>query len=231
MMKTNKVSKTPGGITTRNRRRSKRQTNQPSQAPIVGAVVRPPASFMRGTTDIVPMHLKGSRALVNTYNGTPVAGSSNLAIALTPINIAVDGYTSLKQVFPVLNGMVASFTKFTVTRVRVSVRNTSAMTAGGYIAFCYESSGPSRVAPPTSILDASSGAHSAIVTPGTVGGFTLNTTDYENDWSELEIEAAKSDCGSIQFIGENSAAASAVIGIITIELDFFFTGYRVGSGV
>jgi len=209
------------------RKRRARRGNAPSAAPVLTPLVRPPPSFMRGT-DVVPMRLKGTRSLLNEFGGTASAGSANMSLCLTPVNISAAGYTSLKQIFPVLNSMQNSFTKFTITRLRVDVRSISATTGGGYVAFCYEAAGASQVAPPVSIADASSGAHCAIVTPGTTGGFTVNCTNYENDWAELGGDSTlKADCGSLQFISENPLLASAVCGLITIEVDFFFTGYRV----
>lgn len=207
--------------------RSQRRMRIPRNAPAgfnVG-VVRPPPSFLRGR-DVVPLRLKATRSLINEYNGTPSAGSSNLSIAFTPANISAGGYTSLRQVFPMLNSMAASFSKFTVTKATLTVRMTTALTSSGYIAFCYEASGPDRAAPPSSISDATTGLHSGIVNPGGETTLTWNCSDYENDWSELSTEGSKNDCGSIQLISENSAAASAVVGMITLELDFFYAGYR-----
>lgn len=225
--KSNRNNMPAGGNKTRNKRRSTRRSGAPSAVPLLGAIVRPPAAFLRGN-DVVPMHLKGTRSLLNVYDGVGSSGSGNLSIALTPMNISSAGYSSLKHVFPVLNSMEGSFTKFTITRLKVEVRSVSASTGGGYVAFCYEASGPTHTSPPHSVADASSGAHSAIVTPGNVAGFTLNCSDYENDWSELGADSTlKADCGSLQFITENPLSANSVSAIIMLEIDFFFTGYRV----
>jgi len=196
----------------------------PAKAPILG-LVRPPPSFMRGR-DVVPMRLKATRSLINEFNGTSTAGSANLAIAFTPLNVAGGGYTSLKQIFPLLNNMLTSFTKFIITRAKLDVRQTTSLTSGGYIAYCYQAAGSDRVAPPTSITDATTGQHSGITTAGEVTSIVWNVTDYENDWSELAVDDTRGDCGSLQFISENAAVGSSVIGMITLEIDFFFTGYK-----
>lgn len=203
---------------------NKKRKQAPSKAPAL-KLVYPPPSFLRGH-DVVPLRLKATRSLINEFNGTPLSGSSNLAMAFTPINITGGGYSSLKQIFPLLNGMQTSFTKFTMTRVKLDVRQTTPLTSGGYIAFCYEASGSDRTAPPTGINDASTGQHSGITTPGEVTSIVWNVADYENDWAEISDQEPKQDCGSLQFISENSASGSAVIGMITLEIDFFFAGYR-----
>ncbi len=203
---------------------NKKRKSPPSVAPVM-KIVYPPPAFLRGH-DVVPLRLKATRSLLNEFNGVSTAGSSNLAIAFTPLNISGGGYTSLKQVFPLLNNMQASFTKFTMTRVKLDVRQTTPLTSGGYVAFCYEASGSDRTAPPTSINDATTGQHSGVTTPGEVTSIVWNVADYENDWSEITDAESKQDCGSLQFISENSAASSAVIGMITLEVDFFFAGYR-----
>jgi len=203
---------------------NKTRKQAPSKAPAT-KLVYPPPTFLRGH-DVVPLRLKATRSLVNEFNGTATPGSSNLAIAFTPLNIAGGGYSSLKQLFPVLNGMSTSFTKFTITRVKMDVRQTTPLTSGGYIAFCYEASGSDRTAPPVSINDASTGQHSGITTPGEVTSLVWNVADYENDWSEVSASEPKQDCGSLQFISENAAPSAAVIGMITLEVDFFYAGYR-----
>jgi len=203
---------------------NKKWKSPPSVAPVM-KIVYPPPAFLRGQ-DVVPLRLKATRSLLNEYNGTASAGSSNLAISFTPTNISGGGYTSLKQVFPLLNNMQASFTKFTITRVKLDVRQTTPLTSGGYVAFCYEAAGSDRTAPPTSITNATTGQHSGVTTPGEVASIVWNVADYENDWSEISETEPKQDCGSLQFISENSASGSAVIGMITLEMDFFFAGYR-----
>lgn len=203
---------------------NKKRKQVPSKAPVMKLVYPPPA-FLRGH-DVVPLRLKATRSLINEFNGTALSGSSNLAIAFTPLNITGGGYSSLKQIFPLLNGMQTSFTKFTMTRVKLDVRQTTPLTSGGYIAFCYEASGSDRTAPPTSINDASTGQHSGITTPGEATSIVWNVADYENDWSEISDSEPKQDCGSLQFISENAASGAAVIGMITLEVDFFFAGYR-----
>lgn len=203
---------------------NKKRKQAPSKVP-VAKVLYPPPAFLRGH-DVVPLRLKATRALLNEYNGTATPGSCNLAVAFTPLNITGGGYSSLKQIFPLLNGMQTSFTKFTMTRVKLDVRQTTPLTSGGYIAFCYEASGSDRTAPPTSINDASTGQHSGITTPGEVTTLVWNVADYENDWAEISDSEPKQDCGSLQFISENAASGAAVIGMVTLEIDFFFAGFR-----
>lgn len=209
-------------MTKKNKNSARRSA--PAKGPILG-LVRPPPAFMRGR-DVVPMRLKATRSLINEFNGTATAGSANLAIAFTPLNITGGGYSSLKQVFPLLNNMMASFTKFTITRVKVDVRQTTSLTSGGYIAFCYQAAGSDRTPPPTSISDATTGEHSGVTTAGEVTSIVFNAADYANDWSELASEPIKAECGSLQIISENAATSASVIGMLTLEIDFFFTGYK-----
>lgn len=219
-----KKKKSRGG---RGRRPSRSGTYSPQERGYQGQKVVPlPRAFSRGPQDIYPMRLKGATNLQNTGTGVLSAG-----YALTPQILVLNAYAGLGDPFPVLASMRASFTEFMITRLRVHVMCTSPFTSAGLIGFCYESTDSARNSLPANITDATAGIHSAIATPGAPASFELNCTNYNNQWLSTYATAAdqrSEEAGVTQFWGSNASAVSTVVGIVQFEVDFFFTGYRIG---
>lgn len=187
-------------------------------------IVPLPRELMRGVQDLYPLHLKGVIGMANTG-----AFSCSAGLALTPQLTGSNSYQGLGTMFPVLNNMRASFTEFMISRVKVHVMCVSPLTGVGFLAFCYEATDSARNALPSTIGDAS-GVHSAIASPGQPASIIFNATDYNAQWLSTYSAAAdqrSEEAGVVQIYGENSSVVSAAAGILNVEVDFFFKGYRV----
>lgn len=190
------------------------------------AVVRLPPSFTHNKADIFPMHLRGTTGLSNLTTGL-----LSRMIALTPAETVTQTASfGLGTVFPVLNNIRSSFTEFMITRLTCVVTPVTPTTDVGFIAMCFEATDSARNAPPSSVQDASSGTHSAVATPMHPASITFNCVDYNEQWLTTYTSAAdqrSEEAGVIQFYGANGGAAGGTVAIVTLELDIFFTGYRV----
>lgn len=193
-------------------------------------VVMPPDSILRNRQDVVPMRLRATTGLLNWVDyppgTTPPGGVACLALALTPERILTDGYRSLGYMFPVLDNIKNSFSEYFITRLIVNVKPVTALTSHGFVAFCYEGDDTSRTAPPTNIVNASTGAHSGMATPSVDASISLNCADYRNNWLSTESGNDAGQAGVLQFYGENGAARNEVVALITVEVDVVFTGLR-----
>lgn len=167
---------------------------------------------------------------VSISNDSVIPGLVARAVALWPGTIGSINYAALGNYFPVLAGLKASYARFMVSSLKVGLTCTSAYTSGGYLACNFEADSTGVSGPPGSLGDVTNANVYAIATPGDHGGYQTLVSDYFNDWKNctqaVDDPADIVDAGIIQIYGSNNAAVGLGVGLITVEVDFYFSGYR-----
>lgn len=192
-----------------------------------------PAAY-HTTSDTMCLQLKTTVDIPNNGGETDPNGIVTRAIALTPGIINTTNYSSLGNYFPVLVGLRSSYARFMISRLKVTVLCTSPYTGGGFIAANFESDNTGVSGPPTSLGDVTNALHSCVSTPGAPRTYTCVVADYFNDWrsattSSTAGAAEEIDAGVIQLYGTNNSAKGVGVALLTIEVDFYFSGYRSTS--
>jgi hypothetical protein len=184
------------------RRRSNRQTSL--------------SLYSRNFGDTTKFRLHGAIQVSNTSSGT-----NNGLIQVSPTGPGI----TLTNFVPNLVNLSASFTKYMVTRLVVRYDPTLPTTIGAFWAAAYEPRTQGATAP-TTIADATQGAHS--ISGNQIQGktMTFSPSAYYNDWKSVTVEADLDDsaCGVLQTFSKNMGLATDGVGIMTIDFDIVFTG-------
>jgi hypothetical protein len=184
-------------------------------------------SIFRGVGDVNAVRLKTSYSLVNRTTGL-----ANYLLAVAPISITTPGYIGLANIFPILTGMAAQYSRFMVGRVALQLVPVTAATAGGYVALNYEPSDSTLASPPTLLSDVASAVHSDIAQVTEIAAISFDASDYYNDWRQVsDVSGAAqslSQAGVIQLWGANTGVAGDIAAIFQIEIDVHFCGFRRG---
>jgi len=163
-------------------------------------------------------------------NDSITAGGLKRAIALWPGTIGATDYSALGNYFPVLAGLKSSYARFMISSLKVMLTCTSAYTSGGYLACNFEADSTGVSGPPSSLGDVTNANVYAIATPGDHGTYHTMVSDYFNDWKNCtqtsDDPADIVDAGIIQVYGQNNTATGLGVGLLTLEVDFYFSGYR-----
>lgn len=117
-----------------------------------------------------------------------------------------------------------------ISRLKVTLTCTSPYTSGGFLACNFEADSTGISGPPTTLGDVTNANVYAVATPGQPGSYTTDVSFYFNDWKNSTSDALDpadlNDAGIVQIWGANSSLVNASVGLITLELDFYFAGYR-----
>jgi len=117
-----------------------------------------------------------------------------------------------------------------ISHLKVTVTCTSPYTSGGFIACNFEADSTGVSGPPSSLGDVTNANVYAVATPGHPGTYTTDVCYYFNDWKNCTQDAADPsdvvDAGIMQIWGDNSSSAGVGVGLLTVECDFYFAGYR-----
>lgn len=179
--------------------------------------------------DTVCIQLKTTASVANGA----VSGLATRAIALSPISLVTTDYLALGNLFPVLLGLQGSYARFMISRLKVDLLCTSPYTSGGFMAANFEADSTGVSGPPTSLTDCTNAVHSCLATPGAPGTYTVDVAQYFGDWRNSKAGTGDPDsvvdAGVIQMYCSNASAVGAGIGLLTIEVDFYFAGYRSTS--
>jgi len=178
------------------------------------------------TADTLGMHLSTT---VNVPNDAVSTGLVSRVIALWPGSIGSPNYAALGNYFPVLAGLKSSYARFMVTRLKVTATCTSPYTSGGFLACNFEADSTGVSGPPSTLGDVTNANVYAIATPGAPGTYVTDVCLYFNDWKntfDASDPADIIDAGIIQIWGNNSSGTGIGVGLLTIECDFYFAGYR-----
>nr|WRQ65537.1 hypothetical protein [Tolivirales sp.] len=183
-----------------------------------------PAAYS-SASDTLCLQLKSTIGFGNTE-----AALLKQVIALTPGTIATAGYDGLGDHFPILNSMRTSYSRFMLSKVKVTLQCTSPYTEGGYVAANFEADGTGVSGPPSSLSDVTNARHHVIATPGSPQTYAFAPSDSYNDWRLCSVEADQEtdaiDAGIIQIYGENQLGTGTVGVLVTLEFDFYFANYR-----
>lgn len=179
------------------------------------------------TSDTLGMHLATT---VSIPNDAVATGLVSRVIALWPGAIGAPNYSALGNYFPVLAGLKNSYARFMVTRLKVTATCTSPYTSGGFLACNFEADSTGVSGPPSSLGDVTNANVYAIATPGSPSTYVTDVCLYFNDWKNSTLDAGDPadiiDAGIIQIWGSNSSGTGIGVGLLTIECDFYFAGYR-----
>lgn len=178
------------------------------------------------TSDTLAMHLATT---VNIPNDGVSAGLVSRVVALWPGTSALTNYSTLGNYFPVLAGLRTSYARFMVTRLKVTATCTSPYTSGGFLACNFEADSTGVSGPPSSLGDVTNANVYAIATPGSPSTYTTDVCLYFNDWKNSSNASDPDDlfdAGIIQIWGNNSSGVGIGVGLLTIECDFYYAGYR-----
>lgn len=218
------MNQTSGQATSSRRSKKVRKAKAIKQATGLMKPALLPAAYS-SASDTLCLQLKSTIGLENTE-----AGLLKQVIALTPGTIGTAGYDGLGDHFAILNSMRTSYSRFMLSKVKVTLQCTSPYTDGGYVAANYEADGTGVSGPPNSLSDVTNARHHVIATPGSPQTYSFAPSDAYNDWrlcsTEADQESDAIDAGIIQIYG-NNAIGSGVIGVlVTLEFDFYFANYR-----
>lgn len=210
------------GSTSTKRGRAKKKP----AAPTFQGVPRLPAIF-RAVGDVIAMRLRCSYAMHNRATGV-----ANRLFVLAPESFTTPGYLGLTDLFPLLGGMAAQYSRFMVGRVSAQVIPVSPVTESGYVALGYEPTDSAVSVPPTTLGDTTSSVHSDVAQVTEIAGITFDASDYFNDWRVVDPSVgdatAQSQAGVIQVLCANIQAVDKNVAILQLEVDVHFCGFRRG---
>lgn len=179
-----------------------------------------PTRFPLPSTDVVPANLRVTFNLSNTATG---ACNVSLAYGVGATSGATLYLDDLCSGFKALS---TCYSRFLIKRLQLTVRLTTPSTLGGYGIANYEAI-PSAV--PTSLGDVSNARHTceaSVLMPGTL---TVTPTDYYNEWRSTGGDGDLTNdgrMGSSQISISNQGAINTEAGIVTLDMEMVFCGYR-----
>lgn len=183
-----------------------------------------PSRFPSPVGDVTPANFKFSIDLANTTTNYSrvvlIFGNGTTTGSTLYMNAFCSGF----------NVMSTVFSRFLIRRIRVGVTQTTPITSGGYFIANYEATASSSSVPPVSVTDVSNSRHVVEGNPANPRSYTVNPTDYYNDWRATYGDGSTtstSQMGTSQIIVNNALAVDADCALITVEADVVFCGYRV----
>ncbi len=212
-IKTKRAQSKPAGATQKNKASGimVRATPLPSSYPsAVGDTMVVPFKF----TDLVSVP---SGSAVTT--GLLVLGSGTSST----------GYTFLSDACAPFGALYKITTRWMLTDLKVQVRATGVGgTANTFIAASYIPSDTTRDNPPADLGELSNAHHYCESSLGTVGGFTVQPTQYFNDWRQCsDPDNSDAQAGLIQVYGSGTPGSSAVTaGVVTVSGVLHMCGLR-----
>lgn len=211
---------TPARGKSRNVRRNRRKNS-----PIAMPIARIPSHYPSAPGDTMMMPFKFSGVLTIPSSSTTVG---RLLVLGKGVNSG--DYIFLNTACAQFNAMQAISSRWMVTNLKVQVRATGVGgSANTFIAASYIPSNTAIDNPPTDLFEVSQAVHYAESSLGTVGNFSVQPTNYFNDWRQVTDSADDSDAqaGLIQLYGSGATSSSGVTaGIFTVSGNLAFCGFR-----
>lgn len=193
-------------------------------APMVQGVSKLP-SIYRSRGDVMSLRLRTSTNLTNT-----ALGFGSYLVAFYPGSITTPSYYALGDLFPILMGINVQYSMFMITECKAQLIPTTAATSGGYVALGYEPDDSNTSSPPLNLRDVTQSVHSDVAQVTEIAGIEFNPSDYYNEWRTCAptsgLTTSVSQAGVVQLWLSNSAAVSTGVGILQLEVDIHFTGFR-----
>ena len=183
-----------------------------------------PTRFPMPGTDVTPVNMKFSLGLTNTAANLSavsfIYGNGTSAGAVLYMSDFCPGFKQLSLVY----------SRFLIKRIKFCFTQTTSTTATGYFIANYEATSSTSSTPPASIQDVSNTANLAEGNTTNPASFVVTPTDYYNDWRATYGDGSTtstSQMGVTQLYVINSELINAAAGLISIELECVFAGYRV----
>jgi len=174
------------------------------------------------------MRVRGSANIYNT--ATALSGT---LVALTPTTFSALGYFGLGNYFPILLGLVPSYSRFMISRASVTVVPITPITDGGYVAIGYEPDNTTTSAPPATLSDVTTSTHSDVAQVTEMATVEFNPAEYFNDWRLTESNTGSvnslQQAGVVQVWCTNARSAGSGVAVLQMEFDVHFSGLRSTS--
>ncbi len=211
MVKEKKMKTIVAPIKRRNRRKTKAQQS----------VI--PSHYPKAPGDTMVMPFKFT-SLLEVTGGAAVGKLLVLGKGTT-----TGDYIFLDDVCSVFQAGILINTRWMITNLSVEVRATGiGGTANTFIAASYIPSNSSLDNPPTGLVEVSNAHHYAESSLGTVGKFSVQPTDYFNDWRQVsDSDDSDAQAGVIQLYGSGGGSGTVTAGVYTVSGVLHFCGFRL----
>lgn len=183
-----------------------------------------PTRFPMPGTDVAPVNMKFSLGVNNTAASLAavsfIYGNGTSAGAVLYMSDFCNGFKQLSL----------AYSRFLIKRIVFSFTQTTSTTATSYFIANYEATSSTSSTPPTTVADVSNTSHLAEGNATNPSSFVVVPTDYYNDWRATYGDGSTtstSQMGVSQLYVVNNEAINAAAGLIAVEIECVFAGYRV----
>lgn len=182
-----------------------------------------PGRFPRPADDVVSANIRFSYALV--ANGTSPFITTKLIAFGNGTNSG--DYLFLGNLSSVFGAFSEIYSRYIITDLKARLKTTGIGT-GNALAACNYTPGNSTLAvPPSSLSDTAQAVHFCDATMGSEGTFSLDASEYYNDWRQtVDTDDSDAQCGIMKVYGVGSTGGSS-IGILDVEMRVHFCGLRI----